>query len=288
MEEVVEKRKRIRKKTCEIDSIEKLKIGTSTNKEKPEKPEKVEKIKPEKDKSEDLNQSSVSFGKFNITIKKTTTMTPEELRNYYDKKFKIEDSEKTAKLMIQDEQESLVFEPMMEDESLNLVHNDSNTALNLLTKPVQKPKIERTNVHKILSKFIQGTKSTWPQTTDILCWWCSHSFDTMPLPCPVDYDGIREHYRVNGVFCSWSCIAAYSIKEYTSLAMVYQFRNELLENSGQKIDENIVIAPPKYCLKSFGGHMTIKDFRSLDKTKTILISTETLSYINQDIVEIKN
>ena len=52
--------------------------------------------------------------------------------------------------------------------------------------------------------------------------------------------------------------------------------------------ENIVVAPPKYCLKNFGGWMNIKDYRALDKTKTLLISTEGLSYINLEIAELRS
>jgi hypothetical protein len=65
--------------------------------------------------------------------------------------------------------------------------------------------------------------------------------------------------------------------------LVYQFKNELCEYS-----EQIIVSPSKYCLKSFGGYMSINDFRSLDNSKTFMISTEGLSYINQDIIEIKN
>ena len=286
------KKKRIRKKTCEIDSIEKLKsnskepIKESKEKESKEKEpkEKEKESKESKGKNkdqynkdqdkDDLNQSQISFGKFNITVKKQLTMTPEELRNYYDKKFKIEDSEKTAKLMVQDSiNSSVIFEPLMENE----INTDQQS-----TK-VTKTRVERTNIHKILIKFTNGIKNTWPENTDILCWWCAHPFDTVPLPCPIEYDDIRERYKVNGIFCSWPCVAAYSIREYSSLSYVYQMRNEL-----SPTDENIVIAPPKQCLKSFGGYMTIKDFRALDKSKTLLISTETLSYVNQEIAELRN
>lgn len=294
MEEAQAKKKRIRKKTCEIDSLEKLKSDTRTSEPEEKtvakskttkiikpKVEKVEKKKitkkDQKDqKDEDLNQSQISFGKFNITVKKKETMTAEELRNYYDSKFKIEESEKTAKLMVQEEDTNALFEPIMEDDSYVPKKSEKSES-----KPVR-TKIERTNVHRVLSKFIDSTKEEWPENTDLLCWWCCHSFDTIPIPCPVEYDEIRERYKVNGIFCSWSCAAAHSVKEYSSLALIYQLRNEL---SGYS--ENIVIAPPKYCLKNFGGYMTIKDYRALDKTKTLLITTEGLSYINMEIAELK-
>lgn len=304
MEEAQVKKKRIRKKTCEIDSLEKLKSDTRTNatpepviEPKPRTRGKTKETKETKEvketkntkketkntkketktkkEEEDVNQSQISFGKFNITVKKKETMSAEELREYYDRKFKIEESEKTAKLMIQEDDTNAVFEPMMEDE-VYVAKKDSKVEK-------IKAKIERTNVHRVLSKFIDGTKEEWPEKTDVLCWWCCHSFDTMPIPCPVEYDEIRDRYKVNGVFCSWACAAAHSVREYSNLSLIHQMKNDLCGYS-----ENIVVAPPKYCLKNFGGYMTIKDFRSIDKTKTMLISTEGLSYINQEIAEMRS
>jgi hypothetical protein len=295
MEDAQVKKKRVRKKTCEIDSLEKLKSDTRIDSKVDEKTEtkpktKVTKVKIEKaekpkaiktsKKEEDVNQSQISFGKFNITVKKKETMTAEELRNYYDTKFKIDDSEKTAKLMVQEDDTNTVFEPLMEDDAYVPKKTDNLGHKAVVEKP--KAKIERTNVHRVLSKFIDGVKTEWPEKTDILCWWCCHSFDNPPVPCPVEYDEIRDRYKVNGVFCSWSCAAAYSVSEYSSLALIYQMKNDLCGYS-----ENIVVAPPKYCLKNFGGYMTIKDYRALDKSKTMLISTEGLSYINMEIAELR-
>lgn len=266
-------KKRIRKKTCEINSIEKLKIETVSKSTKNEKT--LKKPIEKNEKNEDVNQSQISFGKFNITVKKTPIMSSEELRKYYDEKFKINDSEKTAKLMTQDS-DSNVYEPIMENDTCIKTEKCENFQENI--------KVKICNKHKILSKFIQQTKQSWPTSTDILCWWCSHSFDNAPLACPSDYDDIRDRYKTNGVFCSWSCVAAYSIKEYQSLEIVYRMKNEL--NSEDKINGIIYVAPSRYILKNFGGYMDINNYRSLDTSKNILISTENISYINQDIIEI--
>jgi hypothetical protein len=279
MDETQVKKKRIRKKTCEIDTLEKLKSDTKTIKE-PVQTKGKEKTKSKQDDQE-LKQSQISFGKFIITVNKKESMTAEELRTHYDQKFKIEESEKTAKLMVQDDDTNMIFEPIMEDDAFVSKRTDLKSSVEKVDKI--RAKVERTNVHKVLSKFIQDSKESWPEKTDIMCWWCCHSFDTIPIPCPIEYDEIRDRYKVNGVFCSWSCAAAHSVKEYSSLSLIYQMKNELCGYS-----ENIIVSPPRYCLKNFGGWMTIKDYRSLDKTKTLLISTEYLSYVNLDIAEIKN
>lgn len=233
-------------------------------------------------RKEDINQSQISFGKFNITVKKASTMTPEELRKYYDEKFKINESDKTPKLIIQNS-DNIVYTPFMETDVIekNIKKNEKKIENTKITK-----KIEKKN--KMLSKFIDNIKEEWPSQTDILCWWCCHSFDCYPIPCPVSYDSINDHYKINGVFCSWSCAAAYSIEKYTDMTLLQQMKNDLCENLSENLTETINISPSRYVLKNFGGYMTIKDFRNLSENKNnkkILISTEKISYINQDIIE---
>ncbi len=278
--EIVKKR-RVRKKVCEIDSYEKLKVSakdsnlTTENETYPT------------DTREDINHTQISFGKFNITVKKTTALTPEELRKYYDEKFKINDSEKSAKLIVQTDSTVVSYDPIMEDEvDKKTTTKVSKKELND-QKIVSKKNIDKTN--KILHRYINDLTEVWPKNTDVLCWWCCHNFDTCPVPCPVDYDNIRHHYKVSGVFCGWSCAAAWSIKEYSSITLLYQMKDEIgvckCENN-ECTCEDITIAPNKCILKNFGGYMSIKDFRSIGKNKKILVGTESLSYINQDIVEI--
>jgi hypothetical protein len=138
-------KKRIRKKTCEIDSIEKLLLSTETiltnntpetkkkqlpnKKEKNLNPPNLKNASNESDSeifqndnqeengefNKNSNQTHVSFGKVNITIKKKQSMSPEELQEYYDNKFKITDSEKTAKLLVQEDDEQAIYEPMKAD-----------------------------------------------------------------------------------------------------------------------------------------------------------------------------
>jgi len=281
MEAAEVKKRRVRKKTCEIDSLEKLKSDTSVPKSMSQpqpQPQSQSQPQPQpqpqpqiqlqpKAPNQELNQSQISFGKFNITVKKTVPMTSEELRAYYDQQFKIEDSEKTAKLLGHQEKDNEIYTPQLEKQIVNKIR-------------------EKTGIHRILSKFANDTKTTWPKTTDLLCWWCCHSFETIPVPCPIEYDELRKRYKVNGIFCSWSCVAAYSIKEYSSLALVYQMKNDV--NPTSTSNEDIVVAPSRYILKNFGGYLSIESFRALDKTRTLLMSTETLSYINQEIYEIRN
>ena len=267
-------KKRVRKKKGAIDSLEKLKSNGSIDKPKSRSP----KLQPEQ-KQPETHVSQVAFGKFNITVKKTSTvMSPEDLRAYYDEKFEIKDSEKTAKMVVQDD-DNMIYEPLMENAYIAPVQTQ-------LIKPLPTPspvvkEQKNNNIHKVMSKFINSTQSKWPTKTDLLCWWCCHSFTSIPVPCPIEYDEIRDRYKVIGIFCNWSCVAAYSIKEYSSLSLVYKLRNDVCGHN-----ENITVAPPRYALKTCGGHMTIADYRAIDTSKTLMISTDKISYTNLEIYEV--
>lgn len=273
MEQEVKKR-RARKKIVEIDTIEKLNL--QNNEKKPMIPNVINDDESYNNsyKKEDINQSQISFGKFNITVKKASTMTPEELRKYYNDKFEINESDKASKLMVQND-DNIVYTPIMD---VDVIEKNIKKTENIkVSKKIEKK-------YKMLSKYIDGIKEEWPEYTDIMCWWCCHNFDEYPIPCPVSYDTVNDNYKVNGVFCSWSCAAAYSIEKYSDTTLLQQMNNELdLCNTVNIINA----APSRYILKNFGGHMSIKDFRNLaDKNnKKILISTEKISYINQDIIE---
>jgi hypothetical protein len=275
-EEEKVKRKRVRKKIVEIDTIEKLNIQNSEKKPMIQNVINDDESYNNSYKKEDINQSQISFGKFNITVKKASTMTPEELRKYYNEKFEINESDKASKLIVQND-DNIVYSPIMDTDIIE--KNVKKIESIKISKKIEKK-------YKMLSKFIDGIKEEWPEQTDIMCWWCCHNFEGCPIPCPVSYDIINDNYKANGVFCSWSCAAAYSIEKYTDITLLQQMKNELdLCNVGNMIN----IAPSKYILKNFGGHLSIKDFRNLtsdkNNNKKILISTEKISYINQDIVE---
>lgn len=98
----------------------------------------------------------------------------------------------------------------------------------------------------------------WPRTSEYLCWWCCHNFDGSPKCIPTSYEILKDKFTVTGNFCSWNCAKAYAIYEkpsqITNLTRLIQF----VHGSG---DFSIPIAPPRYLLKSFGGTMTIDEFR---------------------------
>tara|TARA_Y100000991_G_scaffold179527_1_gene142017 strand:+ start:2072 stop:3520 length:1449 start_codon:yes stop_codon:yes gene_type:complete len=124
-------------------------------------------------------------------------------------------------------------------------------------------KAPKTKVQKCLVQMEQMNKHcNWPSSTSIYCWWCCHPFNGPPcaLPCNIK-DNV---FSVLGIFCSPECAAAYNFNDTSSGTDLWE-RYSLLNLLYRKVytDNNIKIklAPPKECLKIFGGNLTIKEFR---------------------------
>lgn len=60
----------------------------------------------------------------------------------------------------------------------------------------------------ILNDFIENNE--WLDNTDVCCWWCCHSFSTIPIGLPIDYDKNKsKKFIVKGIFCGFACMIAY-------------------------------------------------------------------------------
>lgn len=88
-----------------------------------------------------------------------------------------------------------------------------------LTKSLRDENIRARGYFNVLGEFFEND---WLHTTDVCCWWCCHTFNTVPIGLPVDYSASYESvnrygtckqnkskFRVKGVFCSFGCMIAY-------------------------------------------------------------------------------
>jgi hypothetical protein len=109
----------------------------------------------------------------------------------------------------------------------------------------------------------------WKETTDSHCWWCSHSFDTVPVGLPNKYCSKQKKFYLYGCFCSFNCAHSYNLdlkdykiwERYSLLNYIKKmiYKNEI--NSENKIKQ-IASAPPKEVLKVYGGELTIEEYRN--------------------------
>jgi len=97
-----------------------------------------------------------------------------------------------------------------------------------------------------------------PLKTDILCWWCCHQFTNVPVYAPLKYNNKKELFHVRGIFCSFSCCYAYTLKEpiFKDKSL---FKFMYKQVTGNHFD--ILPAPPREVLQVFGGSKTIDEFR---------------------------
>ena len=122
-------------------------------------------------------------------------------------------------------------------------------------------KVMKKNLRNILYEFINCNKEkTWPEKTNINCWWCCHNFDNTPCSLPYKYK--KEKFYVKGIFCSFNCAASYNFslndediyERYSLLNLMYK---KLYYRKFIKIN----LAPPRESLKIFGGYLSIEEFR---------------------------
>jgi len=95
---------------------------------------------------------------------------------------------------------------------------------------------------------------------DIMCWWCCHIFDTLPIGLPEKYN--EQIFYVIGYFCSFNCAMSYNFslndyKIWERISLLYFLKQYININS----DTTIIMAPPRCMLKIFGGVYTIEEFR---------------------------
>ena len=138
---------------------------------------------------------------------------------------------------------------------------------------------------ELMRRFVCSDK--WLYNTDVCCWWCCHTFDTVPIGNPDRYYTNVEKFRVKGVFCSFSCLMAYrndSCKKYSSTNYLVKFMYSKLTGTFL-LDSNLTPAPPRSCLKMFGGDLTIEEFRNSFRENKIYKMIEYPMCVSKDYIE---
>jgi hypothetical protein len=122
---------------------------------------------------------------------------------------------------------------------------------------------------QLLSDFFKKSASNdWPMTTTVLCHWCCHGFDTVPVGIPVRYS--EGKYYVTHCFCSFSCAMAFNINDTNDSIDERLVRNNMIHSLAMLYGHGSVRpAPSRYSLQVFGGNMSIDEFRSFSKNSSI-------------------
>lgn len=93
------------------------------------------------------------------------------------------------------------------------------------------------------------------------CWHCCHELGDKDVPVSIPQRMVGDKFETFGYFCSLSCAKAYILEHPTfdSRRQLLYLNKVATEIYG--VRPPIVQAPPRLCLKRFGGDLDIEEFR---------------------------
>ena len=119
---------------------------------------------------------------------------------------------------------------------------------------------EKVEKQQLLSCYAVSTGEIFvpPASTDIQCFWCTHTFEGTPYFLPVKEE---KTFHVYGNYCSPQCALGYLLYEHLDSHVRWE-RMSLLHRM-YKSAGRIYPAPPRESLKAYGGIYTIEEFRKI-------------------------
>jgi hypothetical protein len=102
---------------------------------------------------------------------------------------------------------------------------------------------------------------------DTWCWHCCHEIQDMVIPLPIAYDDRRDSWTHTGQFCSWGCAKGYAIDKQK---LEWSHLLAMLKRHVTGKRTRTVPAPPRRCLRVFGGSMTLNEFRAKSNEGVII------------------
>ena len=108
-----------------------------------------------------------------------------------------------------------------------------------------------------------GTSDKWPESTDVVCLWCCHTFENTPWGIPYKFSNGK--FTLFGNFCTANCSLAYLLNNYKDdetlwekIALINLFYFKVYG-----VYKNLTPSYDKLCLKMFGGTLSIDEYRNL-------------------------
>jgi len=278
-----EKKKRGRKKKYEIENFEKILHRDSVDNFNHNV------IYSDDDHIEEQHDTTnsvkkISFGNLDITVsKKICVEDPND--------FKLKTRSANVILINKDEYSS-------DEDTFVPVESFVNQKVYSENKKYTTKAVSECNPTESLKriKVITTTKeqikepSEWPETCNSCCWWCCHTFECSPCTLPMKYDSLRKRFTFVGLFCSWNCVKAYNLDKSDHCKFERSGIITLLIQQLHGITKavNIKPAPPRQCLKMFGGYMDIDDFRNPNGIDGFYLNLVNFNYIHPEITEVSN
>lgn len=143
--------------------------------------------------------------------------------------------------------------------------NGGEAAVVVVPNHVKKRRTQKYNKSVVIFHKRGKNIKEWPQSTNVLCWWCCHSFEGMPCFIPTKYDEKRDRWKVTGNFCSWNCAKSYKLRTGNQRGSDMNMFTLLMKKLRLPID--VKRAPSPEFLIAFGGTCTIEEFRENSLTR---------------------
>lgn len=155
--------------------------------------------------------------------------------------------------------------------------SDYNIDNNDLETPID---INFINYEKFPTTF--ESIETWKKKTNIKCWCCTLSFDTIPIFIPNVIEPITPKNKIErenmlkqqfsisvyGTFCSFGCAYFFIESHNFSIAEKIESLNKLKllhKLMYNKKIKDIGYYPSPYRLEQYGGNLTIAEFKSMQE-----------------------
>lgn len=136
---------------------------------------------------------------------------------------------------------------------------------------------------KGLHSFLNSFDDVWPESTSVWCWHCCHPFSNFPIGIPIklvpsfdsaesNTDASLRKYLVFGVFCSPNCALAFSLSQdipTVDRTNVKQLLILMIKDLTGQPHVHITPAPSRFVLSTFGGDLSIEQFRSCSKSNFV-------------------
>ena len=125
---------------------------------------------------------------------------------------------------------------------------------------------------QLMVSFAEDSKSKkLPESTEIACFWCSHSFEG--TPCVIPEREVHGVYNVYGNFCCPECALAYVLHETIDPHVRWE-RIALLHRIYDRTGNGRMFpAPGREVLKLFGGPLSIESYRATVRQGKVRVDT---------------
>lgn len=156
------------------------------------------------------------------------------------------------------------------------IQSTSTIQYDLFTPAENKPIKTGANSQVIECNSEYKDSKIYPRASKTVCWWDGHSFVTKPffIPKAIIENQINQEnsYSVYGNFCSPECALAHLESEPSLDPEVRWERTMLLHEMCKRVytnnNERISPSLPRWVLNTYGGGLTIDDFRKLNTKST--------------------